>query len=167
MADLQGYRELQARLEAIKKPPQNGYMNLVGLAVVAELKKAIPRKTSQTSRTIHVAHADADSATVEGNAVAKWLDEGTGLFGPRHQKITPRAKKALAFHVGSFGKGGSLRLTGKPRKGAAGLGATLVVVRSVRGMKPRPYVDRAIDTVKRIIGVQFAAEVVRNWNRAG
>lgn len=158
MASLQGYDQLQRRLKAIS--PQAGVMKLYGTAVVGELKRNIPRKTSGTSRTIHLASATATSARVEGNAVAKWLDVGTGIYGPHKKKITPKVKKALAFYAGPAG---SMRLTGRPRSGAAGAGASKVVVRSVKGMKAQPYVDRSIDAVERKIGVDL---IVKRWNEA-
>lgn len=165
MAELQGYDQLQRRLKAIAATGE-GYMKFVGAVAVGELRRNIPRKTSNTSRSIHVARTDNDSAVIEGNAVAKWLDIGTGLYGPAKRKITPRTKKALAFYRGSFGPGGSLRLTGKPRRGAAGAGASRIVVRSVKGMKARPYVDKSIDSTKRKLGIELKREVVDRWNRA-
>jgi hypothetical protein len=165
MADLQGYDQLQRRLKAIASTGE-GYMKFVGAVAVGELKRNIPRKTSNTGRSIHVARTDNDSAVIEGNAIAKLLDTGTGIYGPRKKKITPKVKKALAFYRGSFGPGGSLRLTGTPRKGSAGAGATRIVVRSVKGMKPRPYVDKSIDATRRKLGVELVREVVENWNRA-
>jgi len=59
---------------------------------------------------------------------AKYVHEGTGIYGPHHQKIVPTDKKALAFRA-SWGPG-------RGKKG-------LTVLRSVKGMKPNPFFTRA------------------------
>lgn len=51
-----------------------------------------------------------------------WLNFGTGIYGPRATPIVPVRAKALAF----MGKGGNM-----------------VFAKSVRGMKPRPYIKEA------------------------
>lgn len=163
-SNLKGYTALQKRLHAIAYTnSQGGPMMTLAKAVEGELKHNVPRKTSVTGRSIHVASTTASTARIEGNAIAKWLDIGTGIYGPRKHKIEPRVKKALAFFAGTTGPGGSLRLTGKPRKGAAGAGASRVVVRSVKGMKAQPYVDRSIQAVKTKLGIDF---IVKRWNDA-
>jgi hypothetical protein len=52
------------------------------------------------------------------------LMRGTGLFGPYHTKIVPTAKKALAWK--------------------AKLGSGTIVRRSVKGMKPNPFVEEGV-----------------------
>lgn len=62
---------------------------------------------------------------------AMWVHDGTGLYGPRHQLIRPRTAKALVFRSKIYGaKHGKFR--GK------------VVVTSVRGMKPNPFLRDAL-----------------------
>jgi hypothetical protein len=59
---------------------------------------------------------------------AWWVHAGTGLYGPRHTKITPKTKKVLAFTP----------------KGAKGR----IYVRSVKGMKPNPFLKAALPAAK-------------------
>src|SRR5690242_8065209 len=86
-------------------------MNMAGLGVVREAKLTVARKTGNLGRSIHVAHADADSVTVEAAAnYAGFVEHGTAPH-----EITPKAKKALRFAATGAGR----RLTGSPRVGAA------------------------------------------------
>jgi hypothetical protein len=57
-------------------------------------------------------------------AYLPFLMSGTGLYGPKHQKILPKKKKALAWKN---------RATGQ-----------LMIRRAVRGIKPNPFVQEAI-----------------------
>lgn len=134
---------------------------------IGQMRRNIPRKTSTTSRSLQPRIISETRAEIIGSPVAVYLDTGTGLYGPLHHRITPLAAKALAFHVGTFGKGGSLRLSGKPRVGAAGLGASLVIVRSTAGMKARPYIARSVQEASQKVGTEIGAELVTRWNGAG
>ncbi len=51
-----------------------------------------------------------------------WLNDGTGIYGPKGQRIYPKTKKALAFVY-----------NGKK-----------VVVKNVKGIKPRRFVEKSI-----------------------
>jgi len=62
---------------------------------------------------------------------ARWVHDGTGIYGPRHHKIVPRRAKALVFGSKVYGaKSGKFK--GK------------VVVRSVKGMKPNAFLRDAL-----------------------
>lgn len=161
MAGLDGYAPLQRRLQAIGD--QRGKMGFVATVVVGELKRNIVHKTSGTSRTIHVARVTETSALIVGSSVARWIDEGTGLYGPRHHRIVPKSKKALRW-IG--GPAGSLTLGGRKRSGKAGAGAGPRFARSVRGMKPRPFVDKSLKSSEGLIGQQLSAKVITDWNKA-
>lgn len=66
---------------------------------------------------------------------ALWIHEGTGIYGPRHRKITAKSGGVLVFSVKSGGaKRGKFR--GK------------VVVRSVRGMKPNHFLRDALPAAR-------------------
>ena len=138
-------------------------MKLAGNVVVGQMKRNIPHKTSNTSRSIHVAKVTDTSAVVEGNAVAKWIDEGTGLFGPHHARITPNAAKALRW---MGGPSGSLRLSGRQRKGAVGAGAGYIFAKSTKGMEARPYVQRSVHEAGQKLGVELKGEIITLWNDA-
>ena len=154
---LVGYSQLQARFRALAGPQK---MRLMATVAAGELRRDTPRRTGLTGNSWQVASATESRAVVSGSIVNLWLDEGTGLYGPLHHLITPKAKRALAFHVGGRG---SLRLSGSPRSGAAGAGATLVVVRSVRGMRARPFIRRALVRTSGQLGAEV---VVKVWNGA-
>lgn len=56
---------------------------------------------------------------------ARWVHDGTGIYGPRGQKITPRTAKFLVFRWKKMGN-------------------KLVVTKSVKGMKPNPFLKKAL-----------------------
>lgn len=153
---LVGYSQLQARFAALRGPAK---MRLLAVAVQGELKRGTPRKTGTTARSWQVGSVGETTATVTGSIVNLWIDEGTGVYGPEHRRITPRAARALAFHAGPAG---SLRLSGRPRAGRAGAAASLVVVRSVRGMRARPFIRRS---VRSAVG-KLSGAVVKAWDDA-
>jgi len=79
---------------------------------------------SITSRTTGIgfrAHGEVRATA----PYARYVHQGTGLFGPHHRKIVPREKKALRFTAG---------------------GQTLFR-RSVKGQRPNPFMDRALAAV--------------------
>lgn len=157
---LAGYSQLQARFRALAGPQK---MRLVAAVASGELRMATPRKTGVTGASWQVGAVSDAHASVTGSIVNLWLDAGTGLYGPMRRVITPQAKRALAFHAGTYGKGGSLRLSGSPRAGKAGAAASLVVVRSVKGMKPRPFIARALAAAGGKLGTDVVYKV---WNDA-
>ena len=139
-------------------------MKLLAAATAGQLRKDSPgQKTRMTANSWQVTSVGETTATVTGSIVNLWLDSGTGLYGPLRHLITPKAAKALAFHRGTFGPGGNLRLSGSPRAGKAGASAQLVVVRSVKGMKPRPFIKRALQSVTSKAGTDV---IVKVWNDA-
>jgi len=158
---IEGYRPLQARLEAIGDSKLQ--MGFVASIVVGELKRNIVHRTSGTSRTIHVTAVTDSTARIEGSPVARWLDEGTGLYGPRRHRIVPRSGKVMRW---TAGPSGSLTLAGRKRSGKAGTGAGPVFARSTRGMKGRPFIQRSIQSAAGKLGVELGGQIVDEWNRA-
>lgn len=66
---------------------------------------------------------------------ALYVHEGTGLYGPKHTLIKPKYGKVLVFASAKYGaKKGKFR--GK------------VVARSVKGMKPNPFLKDALPAFK-------------------
>lgn len=59
--------------------------------------------------------------------------EGTGIYGPKHRRITPTRRTFLRFEV----KSGRLAVGSRP----------LVFARSVSGVKPNPFL---LDALKRV-----------------
>ncbi len=166
MADvtISGVPQLQVKLKNVAGSRLQ-YMQTAAAQTQGQLRRNIPRKTSNTSRSIQIAGVTEVKADIVGDAVAVWIDSGTGIYGPRHHRITPLAKRALSWFAGSFGPKGSLRLTGRPRKGRAGAAASRVTVRSTRGMRARPYIARSVQEASRIVGPEIAINIVDAWNR--
>lgn len=134
-----------------------------GYTLITTLKKGEPRGTTQKvvnramdlSQMELIANLKKNSPFDEGNMQGGWfplrysmlnrlvrspqkytpfVNDGTGIYGPRGQKIRPKSKK------GSKSKK-ALAFTYKGAK---------VVVRSVKGIRPRKFVERSInDTEKR------------------
>lgn len=66
---------------------------------------------------------------------AIFVHDGTGIYGPRKMKIVPRRARALVFRSKIYGaKRGRWR--------------GYVVVRSVKGMKPNPFLKEALPAFK-------------------
>jgi hypothetical protein len=57
---------------------------------------------------------------------SQYLDEGTGIYGPKKKKIVPKVKKALSFTIGGH----------------------KIVVKSVKGIKPLMMVQKAATSKK-------------------
>jgi len=53
---------------------------------------------------------------------ARWIHGGTGVYGPHRARIVPTSRRALRFRVGS----------------------KTVIVKSVKGMKPNPFLADAL-----------------------
>lgn len=66
---------------------------------------------------------------------ARYVHDGTGIYGPKRQVIRPKRAKALVFRSKTYGqKSGSFR--------------GFVVVKSVKGMKPNPFLREALPAFK-------------------
>lgn len=80
----------------------------------------------------------------------KFVEFGTGLYGPKHQRIIPTSSKALAWMVGRSARPS----TGAGWRQAVKAGRA-IVVRSIKGMRAEPYMRPAlqdnIENVKQIM----------------
>lgn len=111
--------------EVSRKMLWAGMTNLVE-EVEARAKNEAPVKTSNLRRHI-VSSVSTDGKKGMVAATAKYaayVHEGTGLFGPFKQRIFPKTKKALFW------------------PGAAH------PFKSIKGMKPNPFFDRALKQIK-------------------
>jgi HK97 gp10 family phage protein len=98
------------------------------LAVEGEAKSLVAVKTGDTRRSI-TSRVVPLIAGVEGivgtnKKHAPYLEHGTGIYGPHGTPIVPVTKKALAWK---------------------GPGGAMIVRRSVKGMKARPFLRPAFD----------------------
>lgn len=90
----------------------------------------------------------------------KYVEFGTGIYGPEHRKIVPKSKKALAWMIGRAGRPSSAAGWRDAVKSGRG-----VVVRSTKGMKAQPYMKPAYEhnkeKVKRVVAEEIFAEFKR------
>lgn len=106
---------------------------------VAVIRRNVPKKTGNLQRSIHRLDRGFDAVVQADARYARFVDEGTGLYGPRGARIYPTHARALAWPAGVAG-GPALRLTGSPRSGSSG---GKMVRRSIAGMRPRHFMARS------------------------
>lgn len=168
MSTLRGYPELQRRFGALKADAAGDRIMLRASALmrgqmVVGMANVGARRSGMTGRSVRVENVTATSAQVYASRVALWIDRGTGLYGPKHQRITPTSKRALSW---MGGPAAAFRLTGAVRKGKAGAGAFRITVRSTAGMKARPYIGRALLLTVQQVERELGAEIVGVWDSA-
>jgi len=79
---------------------------------------------------------------------APFVEFGTGIYGPLHRRIVPTTKKALAFTWHGV----------------------RIVVRSVKGMRPRPFMAKGVKRSRGPIRVEFdraMADIEKAWATRG
>lgn len=157
---IQGMPQLQRRLKAIGETDKS--LRTAQLKVIAEAKHLVPRKSTYLARSIVPGYVRPTEAIVEVRAnYARYVEEGTGLYGPKHQKIVPKNARALHWKGGGPSK---VRLSGRSRtKGGRSL-ARDVFAMSVKGRKATPFVGPAVKKVSADTGI--IAEIVKDWNEA-
>ncbi len=150
-----GLGSLENRLRAVGSPLLGEkVMRRLAIATVAEARLAVPRKTGNLGRSIHIGELTPSTATVIASANYAAFVE----FGTRPHEITPNARKALRFAASA----GGARLSGTPRTGAA-----VVFAKRVHhpGTKPHPFMKTGAE--KAILIAGLANEVVAAWDRGG
>lgn len=159
MAELDGYRELTARLTAMGQT--RVLMQRLGLETVGEAKRTVAHKTRTTSRTIRLASFDDDSARVTVGGAGAFLEFGTKAHDIPNGGA--RSGKVLRFP----GKGVSTTLGGRVRTGALRkLGnAAYVFARVVHhpGTKAQPFL---VPAARKALGKFGIDEIVSRWNKA-
>jgi hypothetical protein len=133
---LVGYDALHARLERVGHVDAR-LMKMLGLQVIREATLRAPQKTRNLVHSLQYEPIGETSGRVTARAdYAAYVEFGTGLYGPKHEKITPKAKMAMRWMGGAAS---AFRLTGSVRSGAAGAGAGYIFATSTKGMHPHPY----------------------------
>lgn len=167
--ELQGQRQLRNRLENMS----DGQKVLAALQskVTQEAKRNTRAfyKTGKLGASIEAGYLSDTVAFVRVTAAyAKYVEIGTGIYGPKHKKIEPKTKKALAFHSQKAGAerfGIKYRRTGAMTAASErkyGPGADFVVVKSVKGRKATPFLAPAVKTVAKGAGLKDT--YVGLWN---
>lgn len=131
-------------------------MNRALLVIVAEVRRTIAKRTGDTARRVLPQTQIVGNSiigTIVATQVARWLEEGTGLYGPRRQVIRPKNAQALRFPAGPAG----FTLAGRQRAGRAGASARWVYAKFVRGIKPRHYIRNAAESTRAAQDAEFDA----------
>ncbi len=156
---VEGLKPLQALLaiapELVTQETKKA-MDQARLTLEAEAKRLVPVKTGHLRRSI-----TSETRPLNGGVVgivgtnvkyASFVEFGTGIYGPEKKPIAPVTKKALAW-------GKVLGHT------AAGAPVKEFVRRSVKGMRPRPYLRRAFEEKKGVVEGFFKAALQRVLRR--
>lgn len=132
-SNLEGADALKRRLAAIGDTKVVlGQVALLAVNEAKHIARSTFTKTGNLERTIRVQRVSERDAIISaggGSRVgyARYVEEGTGLYGPRRRKIVPTNKKMLSW------VGGGSRLTGR------GKGSGRIFARSVKGRPATPY----------------------------
>lgn len=121
----------QALVEAARSDGVVRQMMTYGRRVESRGKAYCPVDTGRLRASIRTAHevtADGVVVTVGTNVkYSSYVHNGTGIYGPEHRPITPKTASVLRF-----------KPKGSPK---------FVYAQSVKGMRARPFLKRALDDV--------------------
>lgn len=104
---------LQDRAGAIRRVPASAIRQGV-FELLALIQRRVPKKTATLVRSITAIVVKVSEDVIEGKVgtplqYAKFLEEGTGIYGPKQQPITIVAKNRKALFWGAYdGLGGPL-----------------------------------------------------------
>ena len=101
------------------------------------MESVTPRRTSRGANSYRIVRKPNSHEITNDVHYLPFVNDGTGIYGPRHQRITPKHAKYLHF----FWKGQEWFL------------------KSVRGQKPQRFVERGVDDIVR--GIDKAAVIAR------
>jgi hypothetical protein len=153
-----GYDLLKARLNRLGHMDAR-LMKLLGNQVIREAMIRAPKKTRNLSRSLTYQPISDTSARVAARAnYAAFVEFGTGLYGPKREKITPKVKKAMRW---MSGPSSAFRLTGSVRSGNAGAGSGYAFATSTKGMHPHPFLEPGAKAA--LAGAGLANEVRAVW----
>lgn len=191
---VEGQAELQRRFMAVRKAPAQ-MLGRWQLLTVRYAKQNAPRKTANLHRNIVPGARSEDDASVRVRTnYAKYLEFGTGLYGPngRAYEIKPNRKQALAWPTTrsasrlsgaptTRARGGRLfPITGRVSGGASPRGLRIQRVRGVSaGRAQGPITVRRsvihpgirprpflVPAAKRAVDETGMGAIIGNWNDA-
>ena len=115
-------------------------MDQLGRRVVNRARGNVPVESGRLRSSItHIVTASVNSVTTRvGSPLehARYIHEGTGIYGPKKKKIVPVSAKALKFPTPkAFGP----MLAGAGRKPGG-----FVFAKSVKGIPPNPFLTDAL-----------------------
>lgn len=155
---MQGMTALQKRLKAIGET--RPVLRVLQLSVIHEAQALAPRKTGTLQRSIVPGElTDTHATVVSGAPYSRYVEEGTGLYGPKHQRIDPG--KVMRWAGGGSSK---VRLTGRSRTKGGKAVADVVFARSTKGSKAQPFLFPGAR--KAVEKAGLAQIVVKAWDSA-
>jgi hypothetical protein len=178
--EVQGMDGLLARIpnDAKRRQVAVNILRKLTLSIEGKAKVLVRKRTGNTARDISSAVDKALLIGIVGNVskVGRFLEEGTGIFGPLNHRIFPLHARALAWPAGisgvgmeridmglvsaiHTGSGGTihatrktLRLTGQHTATyAKGGKAQMAFRRSIAGMHKAPFLHPAYDATLPLI----------------
>ena len=118
-------------------------MNDIGRQVVNHARADCPVDSGQlrSSITHHVTLVGRTARMRVGSPLerAKWIHEGTGIYGPHKKPIVPVSAKALKFPTP--------KIFGPMPRGVSRSPGGFVFAKSVKGIPPNPFLTEALKTV--------------------
>ena len=93
------------------------------------MESVTPRRTSRGANSYQIVKKGNVHEIQNHTFYLPFVNDGTGIYGPRHRRITPVHAKVLHFHW----------------KGREWF------VKSVRGQKPRKFVERGVQDIVKTI----------------
>lgn len=105
------------------------------------LKENTPKDTGAGANAYKIIKSENQHKITNDKEYLPWVNDGTGIYGPRGQRITPKRAKFLHFHW----KGREWFL------------------KSVRGQKPQKFVDVSMSEIVQSIpeAVMIASRVLK------
>lgn len=164
MSNIEGLTALQKRFAAISENRQ--MLGQIALLAVKEATSLAPQKTRNLVRSIRLGTVTDTSAQIlaggsGGVGYARYVEEGTGLYGQRKRRIVPKNGPVLAWRTG----GASVqRLSGSSRTRGGKQLAGWAFAKSVKGRPATPYLLPGAR--KAVSKAGLAERIVSAWNEA-
>jgi len=104
-----------------------GLLRAAGAVEAAAVEEA-PKATGNLADAIrkYLSYGEKKAVVTSTAPYSIFVHRGTGIYGPYKMPVVPTTKKALAFKIGD----------------------KLIIRRSIKGMKPNPFMTRALKRVE-------------------
>ena len=137
----------RAQLTRMFQDQAIAWANAMGQKVVNEAKDRCPvdtgRLRSSIAYTIDLTPSTCVLKVGSDLEYARYIEEGTGIYGPEQRRIRPTSKKALKFPTPRAGGPRRQGATGEPAQADRGF----VYAASVAGRPPNPFMADALAAV--------------------
>lgn len=116
------------------------FFHVGGLEFLGIIKKTTPKDTGHLHSAWHMEQKGFKLRFTNSAKYAGWVNEGTGIYGAKRKRITPKNGKVLVFSPGK-------KFSGKYGKTSNGK----YFFRSVKGQKGQHYVEESIKKIEQRI----------------